>query len=182
MIEQIKTEEPPRPRSVDGRIPRDLETIVLKAIEKDPKRGTSRPTRSARTCGGSWPASRSGPARSGPRSDTGGGPGATRGSRCSAACLTGVLVLATVSSLAAMQRYRTLAIARGRTKGSGSGTGGGSRGPHEGRRGQRQPLGHPGRAAPDRVRHTVQPRPGRLGQQRRRPPSKSLGSVAALAG
>ena len=37
LIEQIKTEEPPRPRSVDGRIPRDLETIVLKAIEKDPK-------------------------------------------------------------------------------------------------------------------------------------------------
>ena len=37
LIEQIKTEEPQRPRSVDGRIPRDLETIVLKAIEKDPK-------------------------------------------------------------------------------------------------------------------------------------------------
>ncbi len=37
LMERIKTEEPPRPRSVDGRIPRDLETIVLKAIEKDPK-------------------------------------------------------------------------------------------------------------------------------------------------
>ena len=37
LIEQIKTEEPPRPRSVDARIPRDLETIVLKAIEKDPR-------------------------------------------------------------------------------------------------------------------------------------------------
>ena len=37
LIEQIKTEEPPRPRSVDARIPRDLETIVLKAIEKDPE-------------------------------------------------------------------------------------------------------------------------------------------------
>ncbi len=37
LVEQIKTEEPPRPRSLDGRIPRDLETIVLKAIEKDPK-------------------------------------------------------------------------------------------------------------------------------------------------
>jgi serine/threonine protein kinase len=32
--EQIKTAEPPRPRSLDPRIPRDLETIVLKAIEK----------------------------------------------------------------------------------------------------------------------------------------------------
>ncbi len=38
LIEQIKSGEPPRPRSIDGRIPRDLETIVLKAIEKDPGR------------------------------------------------------------------------------------------------------------------------------------------------
>ncbi len=37
LIEQIKNEEPPRPRSLDSRIPRDLETIVLKAIEKDPR-------------------------------------------------------------------------------------------------------------------------------------------------
>ena len=37
LIEQIKTEEPARPRSLDPRIPRDLETIVLKAIDKDPK-------------------------------------------------------------------------------------------------------------------------------------------------
>ena len=37
MMERIKTEEPPRPRSLDPRIPRDLETIVLKAIEKDSK-------------------------------------------------------------------------------------------------------------------------------------------------
>ena len=37
LIEQIKTEEPPRPRTIDARIPRDLETIVLKAIEKDPE-------------------------------------------------------------------------------------------------------------------------------------------------
>jgi len=37
LIEQIKTEEPPRPRALDTRIPRDLETIVLKAIDKDPK-------------------------------------------------------------------------------------------------------------------------------------------------
>ena len=38
LSEQIKTVEPPRPRSIDPRIPRDLETIVLKAIEKDPRR------------------------------------------------------------------------------------------------------------------------------------------------
>ena len=36
LSEQIKTVEPPRPRSIDPRVPRDLETIVLKAIEKDP--------------------------------------------------------------------------------------------------------------------------------------------------
>ncbi|MDG3004240.1 WD40 repeat domain-containing serine/threonine protein kinase [Paludisphaera mucosa] len=37
-IERIKAEEPPRPRLVDRRIPRDLETIVLRAIAKDPER------------------------------------------------------------------------------------------------------------------------------------------------
>ena len=36
LSEQIKSVEPPRPRSIDSRVPRDLETIVLKAIEKDP--------------------------------------------------------------------------------------------------------------------------------------------------
>ena len=35
LIEQIKVEDPPRPRALDSRIPRDLETIVLKAIHKD---------------------------------------------------------------------------------------------------------------------------------------------------
>ena len=38
LIEQVKAEEPARPRSLDPRIPRDLETIVLKAIDKDPER------------------------------------------------------------------------------------------------------------------------------------------------
>jgi len=38
MIERIKAEEPVRPRLLDNRIPRDLETIVLKAIDKDPDR------------------------------------------------------------------------------------------------------------------------------------------------
>jgi serine/threonine protein kinase/WD40 repeat protein/tetratricopeptide (TPR) repeat protein len=37
LIEQVKAEEPTTPRSIDRRIPRDLETIVLKAIEKEPK-------------------------------------------------------------------------------------------------------------------------------------------------
>ncbi len=38
MIERIKNEEPASPRTVDSRVPRDLETIVLKAIDKDPER------------------------------------------------------------------------------------------------------------------------------------------------
>jgi WD40 repeat protein/tetratricopeptide (TPR) repeat protein len=38
LIQQVKDQEPQRPRSLDPRIPRDLETIVLKTIEKDPRR------------------------------------------------------------------------------------------------------------------------------------------------
>jgi serine/threonine protein kinase len=38
LIEQVRHQEPTRPRSIDPRIPRDLETIVLKAIDKDPQR------------------------------------------------------------------------------------------------------------------------------------------------
>ena len=36
LIERVTHEEPPRPRKLDARIPRDLETIVLKAIAKEP--------------------------------------------------------------------------------------------------------------------------------------------------
>jgi eukaryotic-like serine/threonine-protein kinase len=38
LMERIKGEDPTRPRALDRDIPRDLETIVLKAIEKDPAR------------------------------------------------------------------------------------------------------------------------------------------------
>jgi serine/threonine protein kinase/TolA-binding protein len=38
LIERITGEDPPRPRKVDRSIPRDLETIVLKAIDKEPGR------------------------------------------------------------------------------------------------------------------------------------------------
>ena len=38
LIHQVTTEVPPRPRTLDPAIPRDLETIVLKAIEHDPAR------------------------------------------------------------------------------------------------------------------------------------------------
>ena len=63
LIELIKTHEPQKPRTVDARIPRDLETIVLKAIEKDPTIATSQPRQWARTCGDFWPMSRFRPAR-----------------------------------------------------------------------------------------------------------------------
>src|SRR5262249_18508297 len=36
LIDQIARLEPARPRAHDPRIPRDLETIVMKAIDKDP--------------------------------------------------------------------------------------------------------------------------------------------------
>jgi eukaryotic-like serine/threonine-protein kinase len=36
LVEQVLRDEPPRPRSIDRRIPRDLETIVLKAMAKEP--------------------------------------------------------------------------------------------------------------------------------------------------
>jgi len=35
---RVVSEEPPRPRSLDGRIPRDLETVVCKAMEKEPRK------------------------------------------------------------------------------------------------------------------------------------------------
>jgi serine/threonine protein kinase/WD40 repeat protein len=38
LMKQVQEEEPPRPGSLDPRIPRDLETMVLKAIAKAPER------------------------------------------------------------------------------------------------------------------------------------------------
>jgi WD40 repeat protein len=38
LMSQISADEPARPRTIDQRIPLDLETIVLKAIAKDPER------------------------------------------------------------------------------------------------------------------------------------------------
>jgi serine/threonine protein kinase/WD40 repeat protein/tetratricopeptide (TPR) repeat protein len=42
LVEQISRQEPPRPRKLDARIPRDLETIVLKAMAKEPGRRYAR--------------------------------------------------------------------------------------------------------------------------------------------
>jgi hypothetical protein len=38
LLEQVARQEPRRPRDLDPRVPRDLETIVLKAMNKDPAR------------------------------------------------------------------------------------------------------------------------------------------------
>jgi len=38
LLQQVMEDEPPHPRKLDGRIPRDLETICLKCLEKDPSR------------------------------------------------------------------------------------------------------------------------------------------------
>src|SRR5262249_61034092 len=38
LIELIRSSEPASPRSVDARIPCDLETIVMKALDKDVRR------------------------------------------------------------------------------------------------------------------------------------------------
>ena len=77
LIEQIKIEEPQKPRSIDARIPRDLETIVLEGDRQGPQGALpDRPRRWAKTLAGSSPTSRSGRARSAPPSATGGGRGA----------------------------------------------------------------------------------------------------------
>ena len=98
LIERIKTEEPVKPRSVDARIPRDLETIVLKAIEKDPKARYQ----TAEAVGedlGRFLADEPIRARQvGAPNGTGGGPGAIQGSRSSEECSAAALVLGTLVS------------------------------------------------------------------------------------
>jgi WD40 repeat protein len=44
LIKQVIEDQPPKPRNLDGHIPRDLETICLKCLEKEPSRryGTAR--------------------------------------------------------------------------------------------------------------------------------------------
>ena len=68
LIDQIAHQPPTPLRQHDRRIPRDLETIVLKALAKDPKDRFATARRSCGTsCGGSWRAGRSGRGRSAPR-------------------------------------------------------------------------------------------------------------------
>ena len=38
LLKQVATQDPPAPRSIDPRIPRDLETIILKSLDRNPNR------------------------------------------------------------------------------------------------------------------------------------------------
>ena len=77
LLRQIAFAEPRPLRKLNPAMPRELETIVLKALAKDPSSRATRRRRSwPTTCGGSWRTSRSGPSgrrsRSGRRSGRGG--------------------------------------------------------------------------------------------------------------
>jgi serine/threonine protein kinase len=51
LLHQHLNHDPPRPRQVDPRIPRDLETIVLKAMARDPAHRYATAAAMTRTCG-----------------------------------------------------------------------------------------------------------------------------------
>ena len=58
---QVLSDEPVPLRRLNASIPRDLETICLKCLEKVPGSGTPRRCRCGTSCGGTWTASRSWP-------------------------------------------------------------------------------------------------------------------------
>ena len=61
LLRQITLEEPRPPRSFNPAVPADLETIVLKAMAKEPSRRYATARSWPTTCGGSWRSSRSRP-------------------------------------------------------------------------------------------------------------------------
>jgi serine/threonine protein kinase len=64
VIRRILTEEPRRPGRVESRVPADLETICLHAIEKTPRAATRARASSRTTCAPTSTASRSPRSRS----------------------------------------------------------------------------------------------------------------------
>ena len=54
LVDMILHSTPAAPSKFDPQIPRDLETIILKAIGKEPEPVTARPTKWLRTCDCSW--------------------------------------------------------------------------------------------------------------------------------
>ena len=81
LIQQVSHGVPPRPRKVNPEVPRDLETIVLKAIERDPAARYQTAGELAEDLRGSWRTGRSGRGGAARRSGPGAGPGAIRPSR-----------------------------------------------------------------------------------------------------
>jgi serine/threonine protein kinase len=83
LIEQVRRQTPPTPRNLDRRIPRDLETIVQKAMAREPgDRYASAEALWRTTCDSIWridPSWRGGPAR---WSVPGGGRSGIRSQRC----------------------------------------------------------------------------------------------------
>ena len=77
LLHQVLHDEPRPPRRLNDQIPRDLETICLKAMAKEPHGDTQRPASSPRTCGDFSTAGRSRPGRPAGPSGPGGGAGAT---------------------------------------------------------------------------------------------------------
>ena len=78
-LEQVKSAEPVIPTQLRPKLPRDLVTICLKCLEKEPARRYARPPTSwPRTCAGSGPARRSGRGPSAGRSGSGDGAAASR--------------------------------------------------------------------------------------------------------
>lgn len=77
LIVQILRDDPPSPRKLNSRIPRDLETICLKCLEKTPTAATPRRQSWPRSCGGSSTQSRSRRGRSAGWLECGAGAGGT---------------------------------------------------------------------------------------------------------
>ena len=94
------------PRRFRPNLPRDLETITLKAIEKDPRGDTRRPARWPTTSRGSSPASRSTP---GPRPPRIGWPGGRRPPGLAA--LASLLVAVTALAFAGITSLWVVAVA-----------------------------------------------------------------------
>ena len=75
LMRRVMSDEPQRLRGPVPNIPRDLETIVQKAMAREPNSATDRPRRWPKTCNGSSTISRSRPGVSLPSSRRGGGRG-----------------------------------------------------------------------------------------------------------